>query len=125
MLKPIFYVALGSAIGGVCRYLMQQAVQRRVLTNFPLGTLLVNLLGCFVIGVVYGLAAKNNILSPMGRLFLATGICGGFTTYSSFMYENYTMVQAGEVFNTFLFVAISLVVGFLATSLGVLSVRVL
>ena len=125
MFKSIVYVAVGSAIGGVCRFLMQQSVQRLVSFSFPLGTLLVNLLGCFIIGLVYGLASKGNILSPSLRLFLAVGICGGFTTYSSFMFENYTLLQAGEMLNTFLYVAISLVIGFLATWLGIWCVKLI
>ncbi len=123
MFQSIFYVATGSALGGVCRYLMQQAIQKRVTGLFPFGTLAVNILGCFAIGVIYGLAAKNNILSPQGRLFLAVGICGGFTTYSSFMWENYTLVQSGAVISMLMYTALSLLLGYAATALGVLSMR--
>ena len=123
MLKSIFYVALGSAIGGVCRYLLQQAIQRRVLVNFPYGTMVVNILGCFVIGIVFGLAARGNVLSPMARLFLATGICGGFTTFSSFMLENYSLMNDGAIMNAFLYVALSLFVGYVATIAGIWVVK--
>ena len=125
MLKSIFYVAVGSAIGGVCRYLLQQAIQKRVLVNIPYGTLVVNILGCFVIGVVFGLAAKGNVLSPMARLFLATGICGGFTTFSSFMMENYSLMNEGAVLNAFLYVALSLFVGYVATVAGIWTVKLI
>ena len=125
MLKTVIYVAIGSAAGGVCRYLVQQYVQRRFFSTIPYGTLCVNILGCFIIGVVYGLTARGNILSDNGRIFLATGICGGFTTFSSFMGENYNMVQGGEAWYTFLYVALSLLVGFAATTLGVSCVKLI
>jgi CrcB protein len=125
MLKPVIYVAIGSAFGGVCRFLMQQYVQKRFFSTFPYGTLCVNLLGCFIIGVIYGLAAKGNILSQNARIFLATGICGGFTTYSSFMYENYTLVSGGEYWHTFLYIALSLLAGFALTALGIFCIKLI
>ena len=125
MLKPVIFVAIGSAAGGVCRFLMQQYVQRRIFSSFPYGTLCVNILGCFIIGIIYGLTARGNVLSDNGRIFLATGICGGFTTYSSFMGENYTMLQSGEVLHTFLYTALSLFIGFGATALGVICVKLI
>ena len=123
MFKPVIYVAVGSLLGGVGRFLLQQFVQKRFFSSFPYGTLCVNLLACFIIGIIYGLSNKGNILSPNARIFLATGICGGFSTYSSFMYENYSMLQDGEIFNTFLYVATSLFIGFAATSFGALSIK--
>ena len=125
MWKTIIYVAIGSAIGGVGRFLLQQFVQKRVESTFPYGTLFVNLLGCFIIGVVAGLADKGNILSPQGRIFLAAGICGGFTTFSSFIYENHSMLQDGELLNTFLYIAISVIVGLLATTVGILLIKII
>ena len=92
MWKTITYVAIGSVIGGVSRFLLQQFIQRKVESVFPYGTLVVNLLGCFVIGIVVGLADKGNLLSPQTRIFWATGICGGFTTFSSFINENHSML---------------------------------
>lgn len=118
MWKSIVYVALGSAIGGVCRMLLQQWVQRRADATFPFGTLAVNVLGCFALGVVYALAAKNQLLSAEARLFLATGLCGGFTTFSSFMSDNVSMLQDGELVHTLVYVGISLVAGFAAMLLG-------
>ena len=123
LLKSIFYVAIGSAIGGVGRFLLQQAIQKRIFTNFPYGTLVVNLIGCFLIGLIYGFATKENVLSPSARLFLATGICGGFTTFSSFMYENYVLIQSGATLNALIYTLGSIFVGYLATFLGVLCVK--
>jgi CrcB protein len=123
MWKTITYVAIGSVIGGVSRFLLQQYVQRRVESVFPYGTLCVNLLGCFVIGIVVGLADKGNLISPQARIFWATGICGGFTTFSSFINENHSMLQDGELINTFMYISVSVVAGLLLTALGILLIK--
>ncbi len=123
MWKTITYVAIGSVIGGVSRFLLQQYVQRRVESVFPYGTLCVNLLGCFIIGIVVGLADKGNLISPQARIFWATGICGGFTTFSSFINENHSMLQDGELINTFMYISVSVVAGLLLTTLGILLIK--
>ena len=125
MWKTIIYVAIGSAIGGVARFLLQQSIQRRAATTFPYGTLGVNLLGCFVIGIVVGLADKGNILSPNGRIFLAVGLCGGFTTFSSFIAENYSMLRGGELLNTFIYLSASVILGLIITTLGIFLIKCL
>lgn len=125
MWKTIAYVAVGSVIGGVGRFLLQQYIQRKVESTFPYGTLGVNLLGCFVIGVVVGLADKGNLISPQMRIFLATGICGGFTTFSSFINENQSMLHDGELLNTFIYIGVSVIVGLIATTLGILLIKYL
>jgi CrcB protein len=89
---PFLYVGVGGAMGSVLRYLLSLLAQRFSL-SFPYGTLAANLLGCLVIGAVMTLAASSVSLTPAWRLFLATGICGGFTTMSSFVYELMRFVQ--------------------------------
>jgi len=123
MWKTITYVAVGSVIGGVSRFLLQQYIQRKVESTFPYGTLAVNLLGCFVIGVVVGLADRGNLMSPQARIFWATGICGGFTTFSSFISENHNMLLDGELLNTFVYITISIIAGLTATALGLLLIK--
>lgn len=123
MWKTIVYVAIGSGIGGVGRFLLQQFVQKRAESTFPYGTLAVNLLGCFIIGIVIGLADKGNILSPRGRIFLSVGICGGFTTFSSFISENRNMLAGGELLNTFIYIAVSIIAGLIATILGIFLIK--
>jgi len=123
MWKTITYVAVGSVIGGVSRFLLQQFIQRRVESTFPYGTLVVNLLGCFVIGIVVGLADRGNLMSPQTRIFWATGICGGFTTFSSFINENHSMLLDGELLNTFAYISISIVAGLTATALGLFLIK--
>jgi CrcB protein len=94
---PLVYVGMGGALGSVLRYLLSLLAQRYFVT-FPCGTLAANLLGCLLIGIVVTLATSSAALSPSWRLFLATGICGGFTTMSSFVYEMMKFVQDRELF---------------------------
>ncbi|MFA5043082.1 MAG: fluoride efflux transporter CrcB [Kiritimatiellia bacterium] len=94
-LFPILAVGAGGAIGSILRYLLSIAGQRFSFT-FPHGTLWANLLGCLTLGVVTALATETEALSPTTRLFLATGICGGFTTMSTFTYETFQFAQDSE-----------------------------
>lgn len=101
MLRSLFIIGGGSCLGGIARYLLQQYIQNRFPSSFPFGTLLVNILGCFIIGIIYDIATKGNILSPATRLFLVTVFCGGFTTFSSFAYENVSMYWRGSFYTLF------------------------
>ena len=92
---PFIVVGFGGFIGSVLRYVLSLLGQRYSVT-FPHGTLWSNLAGCLVIGVVSALSAKTEVLSPSMRLLLATGLCGGFTTMSTFTYEIFKFVQAAE-----------------------------
>ncbi len=125
MFRSLLYIGIGSFIGGVCRYLCQQFVQNNYPSSIPLGTLIVNIVGCFIIGLVYELSSKGNLLSTDMRLFLATGICGGFTTFSSFAYENVSMVLDGEFFYPLLYVLISVIIGFGAVHVGILFIKLI
>lgn len=87
----ILYVALGSAVGGVCRYGLSQLIGSVCRVVFPLGTFAVNIIGCFIIGLLFGLIDRGFSLSAEVRLFLITGFCGGFTTFSTFAHENYLL----------------------------------
>jgi fluoride exporter len=124
-MKFILIVATGSGIGGVLRYGMQSLVSKLYPLNFPLGTFSVNLIGCFFIGAFVGLAEKGNILSPETRLFLITGICGGFTTFSTFSYDNLALLKSGEWVFFLLYLFGSVVLGLLATYLGLLLIKTL
>ncbi len=114
---------MGGCIGSICRYLSQQFVQNHYPSSIPLGTMLVNISGCFIIGIIYALSDRGNLLSPELRIFLATGFCGGFTTFSSFAYENVTMVLDGEFFYTAVYLLISIIIGFGAAHAGILLVK--
>ena len=92
---PFLVVGVGGFIGSVMRYALSLVGQRFSVT-FPHGTLWSNLLGCLAIGVVSAMAAKAGFLTPTLRLLLATGLCGGFTTMSTFAYEMFKFVEASE-----------------------------
>ena len=103
---PFVYVGLGSMLGGVSRYGMSLVTQNIAALSMPLGTLLSNVAGCLVIGLIAGISATSTLLSTEMRLLLATGFCGGFTTMSSFVYELGQFVQDKEYFYaSFYFVA--------------------
>jgi len=123
MIRNFILIGAGSSIGGICRYLTQQFVQKNYPSSIPLGTLSVNIIGCFIIGLIYALSDRGNILSPTMRLLLATGFCGGYTTFSSFAYENIKLLQDGEFFYTGLYILLSVVVGFAAVYLGILFIK--
>jgi fluoride exporter len=111
MAANLLFIALGGAAGSVMRYLLQQALNE---DRFPFGTLVVNVLGCFLIGILWALTA-NNLLREQGRLLLATGFCGGFTTFSAFSYEGNRLLADGKIFVFFLYTSASVVAGLMAT----------
>ncbi len=116
MLKTITLVGIGGGIGSILRYLASTGIQNKFLSTFPYGTMFVNISGCFLIGVIYALATRNNI-SPEWRFFLATGICGGYSTFSTFSYESLTLLRDGELFYATAYIAASVILGLLATFL--------
>jgi CrcB protein len=118
MFKSLLIVGAGSFVGGILRYLTQLYVQKIYPSSIPLGTLAANIIGCFIIGIIYGLAERGNYLSPEMRLLLATGFCGGYTTFSSFAAENVSLLQSGEFFYAAVYILLSVILGFIAVYLG-------
>jgi len=114
----IWYVALGSALGGVLRYLLSPFVQRSFAEGFPGGTLVVNILGSLVIGVVLRTAATGDLVSPEARVFLSVGICGGFTTFSAFSIETLRLLQTDQWGRAFIYIGASVVLSIAAAALG-------
>ncbi len=113
-IKTIFSIGAGCFIGGVLRYLLSQWLQSKDSASFPIGTLVVNIIGCFLIGIVFSLAEKGNM--PVAwRLFLATGLLGGFTTFSAFSMETFLMYRHGYYGMMLTYVLLSLVLGIGAT----------
>ena len=92
----IFLIAIGGALGSVARYLISTFVLRTTGTLFPLGTFVVNVIGCLMFGAIAGAASQRVQLAPALRLFLLTGILGGFTTFSSYAFESFTLVRDGQ-----------------------------
>ena len=113
----IWYVAAGSALGGVLRFLMVPWAQRFFATGFPGGTLTVNLLGSLVIGVALRLAGHEAI-TPETRVFLTVGVCGGFTTFSAFSAESMELMQSGQWGRAGIYVVASISLCLLATFAG-------
>jgi len=116
-MKLVLIIGTGSFLGGSFRYLLSQFVQGRFLSSYPYGTFTVNIIGCFIIGLVFAVSGKYN-LSPEWRLFLATGICGGFTTFSSFSFETMAMIREGQYLYSFLYIGSSIFLGLIAVYLG-------
>ena len=119
MLKSIFIVGAGSALGGICRLLLGNLVQQSCGGGtFPWGTLTVNLLGCLLIGIIYGLAARHTAQPQEWLMFFTTGFCGGLTTFSTFIHENYMLLSPGRFSLFALYAAASLLLGLLCAWLG-------
>lgn len=118
MLRSLLIVGIGSFTGGVLRYLISKLIQDSGFHTFPLGTFLVNVVGCFAIGLFYGLFERNNLISPDMRLFLTIGFCGGFTTFSTFINESYQLIRDANFFYLFFYIALSLLVGLLMLYVG-------
>ena len=123
MLRNILLVGAGGFIGSSLRYVSQLAVDKWVVTNFPLGTFVVNIIGCFIIGSLYGLAEKGNFINAELRLFLAVGLCGGFTTFSAFAADSLNLLKTDSPLLMLLNVAGSVVLGIFAVYLGIIAVR--
>jgi CrcB protein len=118
MLKTILYIAIGGAIGSVLRYLTSVFVNKYWANQFPFATLLTNVLGCLIIGFLIGILEKNNLANSNLKWFLITGFCGGYTTFSTFGYENYSLFQSNNSLLAFGYIALSILLGIFAVWLG-------
>ncbi len=103
-------IALGGGLGACARYLIGLIPMKEPFV-FPIKTLFINLLGCFVIGLIAAIATKNISLSPRTVLFIKTGFCGGFTTFSTFALETETLIKTGHIGLAILYAALSVIVG--------------
>jgi CrcB protein len=118
-MKPFVLVALGGALGSVARYLASGwALHHTTEWRFPVGTFLVNVLGCLFVGVLGGLVVKHDFFSSDARLFLFTGVAGGFTTFSAFGLETFYLLRRHEVLVAAGYVASSVLVGLAVLWLG-------
>lgn len=123
MNRSVLLIGLGGFIGSVSRYWVQQYFLRFVPVGFPLGTFLVNVAGCLLIGLFMGFFERYTDASTSWRLFLTTGFCGGFTTFSTFAYESVTLARTSELLLLAMYAAGSLLVGMLAAFLGLWAAR--
>jgi len=123
MIKNILLVGIGGGIGSIFRYLCQKWVYQLYPYSFPWGTFLVNIAGCFLIGVFFAASEKTTFISGDWRLFLTTGLCGGYTTFSAFAFENMSLVRTGNISYTLLYSIGSVVLGILAVFAGILLIK--
>ena len=116
-IRNIIAVGAGSFIGGIARYLVS-LVMKGISKGFPWATLLVNLLGCLIIGVLWGFLSLNTSESTSWGLFLTVGLCGGFTTFSTFSKEALTMLQTGQIWGFASYIALSIFAGIALVAIG-------
>ena len=121
-MKNLLLVFLGGGFGSMLRYIIGKHLNNPQ-SGIPFGTFTANILGSLLIEVFLGLAAKNDTLSQNQTLLLATGFCGGFTTFSTFAYENHVFLKAGDFTSFAVYTIFSFVVGFLAVFLGMFLVK--
>lgn len=122
MYRTILIVGTGGFIGSVMRYLLQVFIESKLLSTFPLATLIANITGSFIIGVVFALAEKS-MMNSEWRIFMSVGICGGFTTFSAFAFNNFNMIKEHTWNQLFLNIGGTMILGILAVYLGIILVR--
>jgi CrcB protein len=122
-MRMIWFIALGGAAGSVARYLLGTAIQRHGGVGFPLGTLAVNVSGSFLVGVLMRYAIATPAISPEVRALLTVGLCGGYTTFSTFTYETVALLEDGDWRRAGWYVVLSVAVSLAATVLGLLVAR--
>jgi CrcB protein len=125
MIKNILIVGFGSFFGGISRYLLSKYVQGSIISTFPYPTFVVNIVGCFIIGLIFGISQKGTLLSAELKLLLAVGFCGGFTTFSTFANENLALIKDGNFFFFTIYSTLSVFLGILSTYLGVLLTKII
>lgn len=118
MIKNILLVGIGGGIGSIARYLCQRWAVAVYPNAFPLGTFAVNIIGCFLIGIFWGISFKSFASNESWKLFLMTGICGGFTTFSAFTLEGNVLLKEEKTGLFFIYITCSIIVGLLATYTG-------
>ncbi|MEI7828138.1 MAG: fluoride efflux transporter CrcB [Prolixibacteraceae bacterium] len=118
MLKTLLIIGSGSFLGGIARYLTSRMVQNSLVSAFPFGTMVVNLLGCLMIGLIFGVSERTNLINNEWRIFLTVGFCGGFTTFSAFANENVTLLRDGNFLYFALYSGLSVFFGLTAVFFG-------
>lgn len=122
-MKQVLFVFIGGGFGSVARYLLGKFLNNAE-SGIPYGTFAANILGSLIIGLILGLAARNETLTQSQTLLLATGFCGGFTTFSTFAYENHVFLKNGDFMTFALYTIGSFVVAFLAVFAGMYLSRI-
>lgn len=119
----MFLAGAGGFFGTCIRFLINRLFLIIWKAPFPLATFTINILGCFIFGILFGLLGKNGIISPKLNALLIVGFCGGFTTFSTFSFETYTLGLSGSLLSSLLYILLSVCLGFLMVWLGLLITR--
>lgn len=123
MIKNLLIVALGGGTGSMLRYVIQKILQPHSLNAFPTGTFLVNIAGCFLIGLFWGLFYKSDNWGDEMKLLLMPGLCGGFTTFSAFTLDGIGLLKQNKTGLFLAYIAASVLLGLLATFIGMRLVK--
>jgi fluoride exporter len=123
MIKNLFLAGTGGFIGSALRFIIQVYGTRLISASWPLATFIINIAGSFLIGVIYTLSEKGNLITPEMRIFLTVGLCGGFTTFSTFSYDNLMLLKDNSIFYFLLNAGGSLFAGILAVYIGIVLTR--
>lgn len=118
MLQQVLVIGLGGFLGSICRYGMSMLMNKWLGSVFPYGTMAVNLIGCFLMGILYGLLHKELLGLGTGKSFWMAGFCGAFTTFSTFSMDGLTLLSEGRFSAFLLYTAISVIAGLGAVYLG-------
>lgn len=124
-LYTLFIVGLGGFVGSTLRYLTVRLVDTKLNALFPFGTLTVNIVGSFLLGLIYMLAMRKVGISENAKLFLGVGFCGGFTTFSAFALENFDLIAQRLIGTAVLYIVVSVVMGVVALGAGIWASRFL
>jgi len=125
MLKSILIVGFGGFIGTVARFLTSRYFQENVTSFFPWSTLIINIIGSLLIGIIFGISEKGDFMSPDVRLFLTVGICGGFTTFSTFSNDAFLLLRQDEWIRFAFYTSMSFFLGLLAVYGGRIIIKLL
>ncbi len=123
-MKTLLLIGAGGFLGSISRFLASRFMQNNFPSAFPFGTFLVNITGCFLIGLIFGFSERSSLMSSGWKMFLAVGFCGGFTTFSTFANENLALLRDGDFFHFMLYTGLSVFLGIAATFLGVLITKI-
>lgn len=118
MIKQILLIGSGGFIGSVARFFISKLNLSPHFFSIPAGTLIVNVSGSLLIGLLMGISERSTLLTTEARLFLMVGLCGGFTTFSSFTMENLTLLHNGQIIQLLLYTSLSVILGFIAVWAG-------
>ncbi|HEU5167273.1 MAG TPA: fluoride efflux transporter CrcB [Chitinophagaceae bacterium] len=119
MIKNLLIVGLGGGAGSMLRYAVQKFFLAQNIATFPTGTLLVNISGCFLIGILWSMVSRSFTWNEEMKLLLMTGFCGGFTTFSAFTLEGIGLLKENKTALFFIYLTASVVGGLLATFIGI------